>query len=131
MPIYEYVHTNAGTCQEPVEVFQHMSDDALLTCPDCGKAVYKIISTVRFTMKNPAFNEGEAFRNQYSHKLGRKVEKQEQFYEVPNQPGGGGGEIVNVTGLTPRQKEEVITEAHVRAGDERITVLGDKVEVTD
>lgn len=129
MPIYHFLHTEAGNCQEPVEAFQHMEDAPLTTCPDCGKPVYKTITTVRFAMKQAAFNEGEAFRQQYSHKLGRKVEKNEEFYTVPRQPGGGGDEILNLTGMTPKQKEEEITAGHIRAGDERVISGEAKVEL--
>lgn len=131
MPVYEYRHNEASECIEPVEVFQKMSDEPLTHCPECGKSVYKTVSMVKVSVKQAPFNEGEAFKNAYTHKLGRKVEKGDQLYEVPNQPGGGGGEILNLKGMTSGQKEAAITDAHARAGDTRITELGEKVEVTN
>ncbi|MCA8915864.1 MAG: zinc ribbon domain-containing protein [Planctomycetes bacterium] len=46
MPIYEYRHTAkpGETCEESFEIFQKMSDDALVKCPVCGKPVEKILS---------------------------------------------------------------------------------------
>ena len=132
MPIYEYVHEKANAdCLEPVEVFQRMADDHLAQCPHCGRAVYRTVSVVRMQVKDAPFDEAALFRNRYSHKTGRKVEKHEQFYTVPKQPGGGGGQDINLTGMTPRQKEEAITEAHAKAGDTRITELGEKVELVE
>lgn len=130
MPQYEYAHNEPAGCDD-FTTFQHMDDARLEVCPDCGKPVYRKISTVRFAMKQAPFNEGQAFQQAYTHKLGRKVEKGEQFYEVPRQPGGGGGEVVSLTGMTPRQKEQAITEAHIRAGDELVASGESKVELVE
>ena len=51
MPIYEYLATNPRKscrhCRKPFEVLQTMSDEPLRTCPECGRAVKRIISWCR------------------------------------------------------------------------------------
>jgi len=48
MPIYEYQAKNAqkacATCRKPFEALQRMDEEPLAQCPDCGKAVKKVIS---------------------------------------------------------------------------------------
>lgn len=124
MPRYDYVHNDPNGCDD-FETFQKMSEDAFGSCPECGQPVYRKISTVNFKVKGAPFNEGQTFSDHYSHKLNRKVEKHEQFYTVPTQPGGGGGEVINLTGMSSGAKESAIAEAHIRAGDARITSVKD------
>lgn len=40
MPTYEY---ECKTCGKTFEAFQSMSDPAIETCPECGKAVRRLI----------------------------------------------------------------------------------------
>lgn len=48
MPIYEYEHDEEGhDCDERIETFQKMSEDALTECPKCGKACHKVFSRTR------------------------------------------------------------------------------------
>lgn len=48
MPTYEYHAVDASNacdlCRERFEVQQSMRDDALKTCPDCGRPVERLIS---------------------------------------------------------------------------------------
>lgn len=52
MPTYEYEHIDQKNlkCEDPFEAIQSMSEDALTTCPVCGKPVRKIISKPSFIM---------------------------------------------------------------------------------
>ncbi len=49
MPLYEYQAEDTGRscdrCREAFTVRQAMSDPPLQTCPDCGSAVRRLIST--------------------------------------------------------------------------------------
>jgi len=51
MPIYEYqaLHPRKGCkkCRDRFEFFQGIKEEALLTCPCCGKKIKKIISWCR------------------------------------------------------------------------------------
>jgi len=51
MPIYEYLAKNPGKscghCKRPFEVLQAVNEEPLRTCPECGKAVKRIISWCR------------------------------------------------------------------------------------
>jgi putative FmdB family regulatory protein len=117
MPLYEFECPKCGI----FETFAKMSDEPLTECPECGSKVQKLISMPAFSIAASTPDMGEFARDEMSAKLGRKVEKGESYYEVPYQPGGGGGELVDVKGLNDRQKQHAIAEAHIRAGDERIT----------
>ena len=46
MPVYEYAHREEGACSkgQSFECVQPMKDEAFKTCPECGKAVYRVIS---------------------------------------------------------------------------------------
>lgn len=48
MPIYEYEHTEETECKlgHAFEVEQSIKDDALKTCPECGRPLRKLISRV-------------------------------------------------------------------------------------
>jgi putative FmdB family regulatory protein len=48
VPIYEYSCTKCG---ETVEAMQKMSDPPLTTCPKCGGALAKMISSTSFILK--------------------------------------------------------------------------------
>ena len=52
MPRYDYEHIDQEnlTCDDPFEVVQSMSEDALTVCPVCGKPVRKLISKPSFIM---------------------------------------------------------------------------------
>jgi len=47
MPIYEYRAISDGCdhCQDGFELLQRMGEEALSTCPECGRAIAKLIST--------------------------------------------------------------------------------------
>ncbi len=51
MPIYEYQAVDSGNacnkCRRPFEVLQFLREPPLITCPDCGRAVRKLISWCR------------------------------------------------------------------------------------
>jgi putative FmdB family regulatory protein len=47
MPLYEYeatVKTECPTCRQRFEVYQRFDEPALVSCPDCGNEVRKVIS---------------------------------------------------------------------------------------
>ena len=50
MPIYEYEHTSekGPDCEDPIEVMQSISEDALTACPTCSKPVRRIVSQASF-----------------------------------------------------------------------------------
>ena len=48
MPIYEYKCTQ---CEKEQEFIQKFSDDPITTCPECGGAMKKLISTNSFVLK--------------------------------------------------------------------------------
>lgn len=58
MPIYEYQaitpKTGCGHCRSPFEVLQGIKEESLLVCPECGKAVRKIISRCRAAVTEPS-----------------------------------------------------------------------------
>ena len=55
MPIYEY---QCGSCEHRLEALQKISDDALKTCPECGKeALNKLISAAGFRLKGDGWYE--------------------------------------------------------------------------
>lgn len=55
MPIYEY---QCGSCEHRMEALQKISDDALVTCPECGKeALNKLISASGFRLKGDGWYE--------------------------------------------------------------------------
>ena len=56
MPAYDYRASDpekcCDTCRENFEVVQHMADDPLAACPDCGAPVMRLITSVSVnTMK--------------------------------------------------------------------------------
>jgi len=60
MPIYEYV---CDACNHEMEALQKMSDDALKTCPSCGKDdLKKLISAAGFRLKGNGWYETD-FKN--------------------------------------------------------------------
>ena len=55
MPIYEY---QCGSCEHRMEALQKISDDALTTCPECGKeTLNKLISAAGFRLKGDGWYE--------------------------------------------------------------------------
>ena len=55
MPIYEY---QCGSCDHRMEALQKISDDALTTCPECGKeTLNKLISAAGFRLKGDGWYE--------------------------------------------------------------------------
>ena len=58
MPNYDYRAVDpekaCDTCRENFEVFQHMKDDALAACPDCGASVQRIIGAAGIVTKTTA-----------------------------------------------------------------------------
>lgn len=60
MPIYEY---RCQVCQHEIEVMQKMSEDALTTCPECGKeGLTKLISRSSFQLKGTGWYQTD-FKN--------------------------------------------------------------------
>lgn len=71
MPTYQYMHTG-GTpkdCQEVVEVVQRMSETALEACPNCGRKVHRIITSVAGHIDNLG---GAALRDKGFRKFVRR-----------------------------------------------------------
>lgn len=52
MPTYEYL---CQDCEQPLEVFQSFSDDALTECPSCGGALKKVFGSVGVVFKGSGF----------------------------------------------------------------------------
>ncbi|MDR2896183.1 MAG: FmdB family transcriptional regulator [Propionibacteriaceae bacterium] len=52
MPIYQY-HCNS--CGRDLEIFQHMSDPTLTTCPECQGQLRKVFSPVGIVFKGSGF----------------------------------------------------------------------------
>ena len=48
MPIYDYECTS---CCNVFEIFQRMTEDPLITCPDCSGPVKKLVSMSSFQLK--------------------------------------------------------------------------------
>ncbi|NVN93054.1 MAG: zinc ribbon domain-containing protein [Desulfuromonadales bacterium] len=48
MPVYEY---RCDTCDHQFELRQKISDPPADSCPKCGGAVHKMVSTVAFSLK--------------------------------------------------------------------------------
>ena len=73
MPIYEYLAKNPGKscrhCDKPFEVLQAVKDDPLRSCPECGRAVKRIISWCRSNVME-------------SPEEGRRVESKIRDYEA-------------------------------------------------
>lgn len=61
MPIYEY---QCEACPNKFEVKQSMKDDPLTACPQCGKAVQRLISTPAIMFKGSGW-----YVTDYSDKL--------------------------------------------------------------
>lgn len=60
MPIYEY---RCQVCQHEMEVMQKMADEALTTCPACGKeGLTKLISRSSFQLKGTGWYQTD-FKN--------------------------------------------------------------------
>lgn len=61
MPIYTYEHTDEWQppeyeadkweCEPVFDVFQHMSEEHLAECPECGLKVRRVITVPNFAMK--------------------------------------------------------------------------------
>jgi len=52
MPLYEY---QCKACGVRFERRQHMSDDPIKTCPECGGEVYRLIQPVGVLFKGKGF----------------------------------------------------------------------------
>lgn len=53
MPTYQYV---CGSCEEPLEIVQSFSDDALVECPSCGAPeLRKVYGSVGVVFKGSGF----------------------------------------------------------------------------
>lgn len=52
MPTYEYL---CQDCDQPLEVFQSFSDDALTDCPACGGSLKKVFGSVGVVFKGSGF----------------------------------------------------------------------------
>lgn len=48
MPVYEY---ECSKCKKVFEVQQHIADEPVAVCPDCGGPVHKLISRSSFQLK--------------------------------------------------------------------------------
>ena len=52
MPTYQYLCT---ACDEPLEVVQSFTDDALTECPSCGGTLRKLYNAVGIVFKGSGF----------------------------------------------------------------------------
>lgn len=52
MPTYEYL---CQDCDQPLEVFQSFTDDALTECPSCGGVLKKVFGSVGVVFKGSGF----------------------------------------------------------------------------
>ncbi len=52
MPTYEYL---CQDCEQPLEVFQSFSDDALTVCPSCNGSLRKVFGSVGVVFKGSGF----------------------------------------------------------------------------
>ena len=53
MPTYQYV---CGSCEEPLEIVQSFTDDALTVCPACGEpSLRKVYGSVGVVFKGSGF----------------------------------------------------------------------------
>lgn len=52
MPTYEYL---CQDCDQPLEVFQSFTDDALTECPACGGVLKKVFGSVGVVFKGSGF----------------------------------------------------------------------------
>ncbi len=52
MPTYEY---RCQECEQPLEVFQSFTDDALTVCPACGGSLRKVFGSVGVVFKGSGF----------------------------------------------------------------------------
>ncbi len=52
MPTYEYL---CQDCDQPLEVVQSFSDDALTVCPECGGTLRKVFGSVGVVFKGSGF----------------------------------------------------------------------------
>lgn len=58
MPTYQYV---CDSCNEPLEVVQSFSDDALTTCPSCNEAALrKVYGSVGVVFKGSGFYRNDS-----------------------------------------------------------------------
>jgi putative FmdB family regulatory protein len=121
VPIYTYQHNEASECDDPFDVFQHMSDDKLEACPLCGESVYKVLTTCSVKVKGSAPSAGEMARREYG------LARNEQVYQVPMS-----GEQIRTTGMSSREKRVAVWEGHVRAGDPSVDGVGpEKIDLIE
>jgi hypothetical protein len=143
MPIYEYKHQDqrqgfpvserrllngeVKLCALPdhFEVFQKVSETALIKCPSCGAAVVKLLTVPRVHFAKKPESERKIAKQHYEAKLGRKIEKDETFATIPHSD-----EVVALKGLSRKQQEEKLHAAHLRAGTPGITAKS-KFEMID
>jgi putative FmdB family regulatory protein len=52
MPTYEYL---CQDCEQPLDVFQSFTDDALTVCPACGGVLKKVFGSVGVVFKGSGF----------------------------------------------------------------------------
>ncbi len=90
MPTYDY---QCKECQHKFEAFQAIKDEPLKTCPKCGGAVKRLISTgVGLIFKGSGFYITD-YKNKESGKSGKKPAKKED-----KKGKGGKGEGTEKTG---------------------------------
>jgi putative FmdB family regulatory protein len=67
MPIYEYIAAKANTtcqqCRKGFEIFQGINESPLLTCPNCGNNVKKLISWCRSAVIEQSREDIEVNKN--------------------------------------------------------------------
>ena len=52
MPIYQY---HCASCAQDLEIFQHMTDPSLTTCPQCQGNLRKVFTPVGIVFKGSGF----------------------------------------------------------------------------
>ena len=91
MPIYEY---RCNACNHQFELRQKFSDPPADSCPKCGEAVHKMVSTVAFSLKGGGW---------YAEGYGVKAEVPK---ETDTAAGTGTAKEVPPTDSTPKETAE-------------------------
>jgi putative FmdB family regulatory protein len=60
MPTYEYL---CKQCGHRFEVWQHMTDDALTVCPECGAEIHRVLYPAGIVFKGSGFYKTESRAN--------------------------------------------------------------------
>lgn len=102
MPIYEY---RCNVCDNQFELRQKFSDPPADSCPKCGGAVHKMVSTVAFSLKGGGW---------YAEGYGAKAEAPK---ETDTAAGAGSAPVAAPTDSAPKETTE-LTSASAQAASQ-------------